>query len=417
MYNEKLEQLIDAALTDGELTEKEKQILFKKAMVMGIDLDEFEMVLDARLTKLQQEKKAKEQEAAPKSNKFGDVKKCPACGAIVQSFYGSCPECGYTFENVEANSAVKELSNLLQKATTSNDMAKIIDSFPIPMDKASLLSFITWLRPQSLDLKNPLVKSYQKKYAEAVNKAKLSFPADKQMAPLIAQQELDQKQIKKLSRRNTFLSLTIKNLYFWIGIILLIGGFYLFKPKVTRNPQLANLKIHEAIIKGDLDKAQGILIRFRGRGGVNSYRRHKTQKEVFSNGGVELIDAYLSQDNLSDAKNVSYICGFSAEDLEVRYYLEKGEYEKAFKNEIKYGKYLRRSEFKEIIIEMCDKGLDEEAKKMVNNYYSLLTIEEDGYENETNFYPYMIEEDTEKIKQKQEEARKELLDYIDSFNK
>lgn len=417
MYNEKLEQLIDAALTDGELTEKEKQILFKKAMVMGIDLDEFEMVLDARLTKLQQEKKAKEQEAAPKSNKFGDVKKCPACGAIVQSFYGSCPECGYTFENVEANSAVKELSNLLQKATTSNDMAKIIDSFPIPMDKASLLSFVTWLRPQSLDLKNPLVKSYQKKYAEAVNKAKLSFPADKQMAPLIAQQELDQKQIKKLSRRNTFLSLTIKNLYFWIGIILLIGGFYLFKPKVTRNPQLANLKIHEAIIKGDLDKAQGILIRFRGRGGVNSYRRHKTQKEVFSNGGVELIDAYLSQDNLSDAKNVSYICGFSTEDLEVRYYLEKGEYEKAFKNEIKYGKYLRRSEFKEIIIEMCDKGLDEEAKKMVNNYYSLLTIEEDGYENETNFYPYMIEEDTEKIKQKQEEARKELLDYIDSFNK
>ncbi len=417
MYNEKLEQLIDAALTDGELTEKEKQILFKKAMVMGIDLDEFEMVLDARLTKLQQEKKAKEQEAAPKSNKFGDVKKCPACGAIVQSFYGSCPECGYTFENVEANSAVKELSNLLQKATTSNDMAKIIDSFPIPMDKASLLSFITWLRPQSLDLKNPLVKSYQKKYAEAVNKAKLSFPVDKQMAPLIAQQELDQKQIKKLSRRNTFLSLTIKNLYFWIGIILLIGGFYLFKPKVTRNPQLANLKIHEAIIKGDLDKAQGILIRFRGRGGVNSYRRHKTQKEVFSNGGVELIDAYLSQDNLSDAKNVSYICGFSAEDLEVRYYLEKGEYEKAFKNEIKYGNYLRRSEFKEIIIEMCDKGLDEEAKKMVNNYYSLLTIEEDGYENETNFYPYMIEEDTEKIKQKQEEALKELLDYIDSFNK
>jgi len=417
MYNEKLEQLIDAALTDGELTEKEKQILFKKAMVMGIDLDEFEMVLDARLTKLQQEKKAKEQEAAPKSNKFGDVKKCPACGAIVQSFYGSCPECGYTFENVEANSAVKELSNLLQKATTSNDMAKIIDSFPIPMDKASLLSFITWLRPQSLDLKNPLVKSYQKKYAEAVNKAKLSFPVDKQMAPLIAQQELDQKQIKKLSRRNTFLSLTIKNLYFWIGIILLIGGFYLFKPKVTRNPQLANLKIHEAIIKGDLDKAQGILIRFRGRGGVNSYRRHKTQEEVFSNGGVELIDAYLSQDNLSDAKNVSYICGFSAEDLEVRYYLEKGEYEKAFKNEIKYGNYLRRSEFKEIIIEMCDKGLDEEAKKMVNNYYSLLTIEEDGYENETNFYPYMIEEDTEKIKQKQEEARKELLDYIDSFNK
>ena len=52
MYNEKLEALITAALADGVLTEKEKQILFKKAEAMGIDLDEFEMVLDARLVEL-----------------------------------------------------------------------------------------------------------------------------------------------------------------------------------------------------------------------------------------------------------------------------------------------------------------------------------------------------------------------------
>ena len=52
MYNEKLEELIDAALADGVLTEKEKQVLFKKAQEMGIDLDEFEMVLDSRLVKI-----------------------------------------------------------------------------------------------------------------------------------------------------------------------------------------------------------------------------------------------------------------------------------------------------------------------------------------------------------------------------
>ena len=45
MYDEQLEELIDAALEDGVLTEKEKQVLFKKAQSMGIDLDEFEMVL------------------------------------------------------------------------------------------------------------------------------------------------------------------------------------------------------------------------------------------------------------------------------------------------------------------------------------------------------------------------------------
>lgn len=51
MYNEKLEALITAALADGVLTEKEKQILFKKAEAMGIDRDEFELVLDGRLAK------------------------------------------------------------------------------------------------------------------------------------------------------------------------------------------------------------------------------------------------------------------------------------------------------------------------------------------------------------------------------
>ena len=49
MYNDQIEKLIEMALMDGELTEKEKQVLFKKAEAMGIDLDEFEMVLDARL--------------------------------------------------------------------------------------------------------------------------------------------------------------------------------------------------------------------------------------------------------------------------------------------------------------------------------------------------------------------------------
>ena len=52
MYNEQIESLITAALADGVLTEKEKQILFKKAEAMGIDLDEFEMVLDSRLVEL-----------------------------------------------------------------------------------------------------------------------------------------------------------------------------------------------------------------------------------------------------------------------------------------------------------------------------------------------------------------------------
>ena len=118
MYNEELENLIDAALADGVLTEKEKQVLFKKAQALGVDLDEFEMVLDARLVKLQKSEAEKAASSAPKSNKLGDVKKCPACGAMVQSYQGQCPECGYAFEGIDANSAVKEMANLLYRLST-----------------------------------------------------------------------------------------------------------------------------------------------------------------------------------------------------------------------------------------------------------------------------------------------------------
>ena len=51
MYNEKLEALITAALADGVLTDKEKNLLFKKAEAMGIDRDGIELVLPGRLAK------------------------------------------------------------------------------------------------------------------------------------------------------------------------------------------------------------------------------------------------------------------------------------------------------------------------------------------------------------------------------
>ena len=46
---EKLEKLIALAVTDGVITERELEILKKKAKEEGVDEDELEMLLDARL--------------------------------------------------------------------------------------------------------------------------------------------------------------------------------------------------------------------------------------------------------------------------------------------------------------------------------------------------------------------------------
>jgi len=117
MYNEQLEKLIEMALMDGELTEKEKQILFKKAESFGVDLDEFEMVLEAKLFEKKQSTSKAEAPvaAAPKSDKLGDIKKCPACGAIIGAFKAICSDCGHEFSNIEATNSTQKLYNELVK--------------------------------------------------------------------------------------------------------------------------------------------------------------------------------------------------------------------------------------------------------------------------------------------------------------
>ncbi|MBU3714771.1 MAG: hypothetical protein FGM46_07460, partial [Ferruginibacter sp.] len=113
MYNEQLEKLIEMALIDGELSEKEKQILFKKAESFGVALDEFEMVLQAKM--FEKQKSNKPDSASPKSDKIGDVKKCPACGAIAQSFTTKCSDCGTEFRSVEASKNITKFFDKLDE--------------------------------------------------------------------------------------------------------------------------------------------------------------------------------------------------------------------------------------------------------------------------------------------------------------
>lgn len=187
MYSERIENLIKAALADGELTEKEKQILFKNAQAQGVDLDEFEMVLDARLVEL---KKA-QQTSAPQSNKLGDVKKCPACGAIVNSFSGTCADCGYVFENIQANLSSIKLFDLLSKAKGERERKRIISSFPVPMTKGDLLEFISKLHGKVFETDGSLQtiwddnEAYYEKYSECIEKCKMFFSNDKQLSPYV----------------------------------------------------------------------------------------------------------------------------------------------------------------------------------------------------------------------------------------
>lgn len=121
MYNPDLERLIELALLDGELSEKERLILFKKAESFGVDLDEFEIVLEARLFEKKSEiaDKSSAKTSPPVSTKLGDVKKCPGCGAIVESFISKCPDCSTEFRNVEASQSISKFFDQLNELETT----------------------------------------------------------------------------------------------------------------------------------------------------------------------------------------------------------------------------------------------------------------------------------------------------------
>ena len=253
MYNEELEMLIDAALIDGKLTEKEKQVLFKKAQAVGVDLDEFEMVLDARLIKLKQKQEEETKTSAPKSNKYGDVKKCPACGAMVHSYQGSCPECGYAFEGVDANAAVKELASLLRKAEHDATMKEaeikkaramsgqkegffsdhssdrinarldtIIETFPVPTEKAALLAFISWLLSHSFDGDRENT-AYRKKCEECIRTAKIAFPNDEMFARVIDQYRQEKWKYRK--KNMIIAAIAIGFFVAWFGFVAIMAYF------------------------------------------------------------------------------------------------------------------------------------------------------------------------------------------------
>jgi hypothetical protein len=85
--NPQLEKLIDAVIADGDVTDKEREVLHRKAREFGIDADEVDIHLDSRLH---------EKGAAAKPTK---AMKCPQCGAPIAGLARVCADCGHVLED------------------------------------------------------------------------------------------------------------------------------------------------------------------------------------------------------------------------------------------------------------------------------------------------------------------------------
>lgn len=222
MFSEELESVIEAALADGALTAKEREVLHKRAAAEGVDPDELDVVIEGRLAKMKREEDWLR--PAPPSDKFGDVKKCPNCGEPVEPMAVKCSACGYEFRNVEALKSSQRLAEKLEAIDEAYRGKKIehnvgfgmkedrtifevgreqvtaIKSFPVPTTKEDLLDFAIsmqskWKSSTMGDDQLGLKSAYKEKYDECVNKAQILFPNDPMFQGVFEQYQADKKNI------------------------------------------------------------------------------------------------------------------------------------------------------------------------------------------------------------------------------
>jgi hypothetical protein len=221
--NPEIEHLIDMALADGNVTDKERGIILRKAEAMGFDVDEVEMILDGKLA-LARKQNSNQSTGLSSNNKVGDVKKCPSCGSPAQSFITQCSDCGHEFSNIEVNASIQKLFEMLNEAEdmraedvdTTNPLKamgsfyaksfssltgpgkvdkkkmEIISNFPIPTTKEDILEFLSLALPKAKLVGNFLTKNsnenrphnefvqvWKTKCEQVIMKARFSLKDDK----------------------------------------------------------------------------------------------------------------------------------------------------------------------------------------------------------------------------------------------
>jgi len=175
-----------------------------------------------------------QQAAPPATEKVGNIRKCPACGAEVPAMAAICPTCGHEFSNVQASGTVREFfekldiidQQVFEKEAAKeakgplggavgamlgvNEMANMfggvsagekrkmafIESFPIPNSKEDILEFLIIATSRikeipkmigfgakatqsEINAVKRMNEAWASKCQQVYNKAKIGFGTDK----------------------------------------------------------------------------------------------------------------------------------------------------------------------------------------------------------------------------------------------
>ena len=267
---EELNALIQQYLTDGVLTDKERQVILNKAEKMGLDRDEIDLYLDAQEQKLDQ--------AADAAVRKQKGKTCPFCGGSVPQLTDKCPHCG---ENItpEASSELQEIFDNLEEALVDYKSGK-----DIAKSKATVERFM--------------------------RKAKMYYGNNPKIQKLLEEVEMESAKAEKVAkanaRKNTFVKILTYNWKITAAVILavLIGIFMLFHKSDEAKIENLSEEVSELVDDGNLDKAKNILVYTTILKGIS---RHGTSYIVkyYDPIYLKVIKAYIKNGNYDAAEELA----------------------------------------------------------------------------------------------------------------
>jgi hypothetical protein len=201
--NQKINKLIELAVVDGQITEKERIVILKKAAELGVDLDEVEMILNAKQHQL---------EHNTQNEKVGNIKTCPSCGATVKSFQFICDDCGHEFKNTKVDGYINDFKKTIEKAfvdknkntkannfidptSTEKAIAELIKSYPLPKTKEDLIELLIYAHSNyeseenqkvwGISIQKPFKDAWYAKSKQALELLEIYGEKDKQSQVII----------------------------------------------------------------------------------------------------------------------------------------------------------------------------------------------------------------------------------------
>lgn len=223
--NPEIEKLIDLALADGEITDKERLVILKKAVKLGEDPDEVEMILDARL---HESKKLKTKE------KVGNIKVCPSCGESVKSFQLNCSGCGHELNSRKQSELLNTMTQKISLLDVDDlyyeqEISKIVLSTTIPNSVDEIYAFglycVNSINSSSNSWREDS-SAFEAKTTECISKLKISNSSNHNIELLVSELEKtlrDKKKIISKNNKNDWIIFGIAIIF--IGLIFVIVEF------------------------------------------------------------------------------------------------------------------------------------------------------------------------------------------------